>query len=92
MILDINVLGAAMIDRVPRHLNTRLVVFTNHELRFFLVGSECGGVVITKFLSDPDSTLIAPRLPTNGGGTPNRALVAFLTFCTRRMGSYALLG
>ena len=39
MVLNVDVLGAAMVDRILRHVNTRLVVFTDHALGSFLVSS-----------------------------------------------------
>ena len=39
VILDVDVLGAAVVDRILRHLDARLIVFTDHELRSFLVSS-----------------------------------------------------
>ena len=42
MVLDVNVLGAAVVDWVLRHLDTRLIVFTDDELRSLLVDSHHG--------------------------------------------------
>ena len=39
MVLDVDVLGAAMFHRILRHLDARLVVFTDDEVRSFFVGS-----------------------------------------------------
>ena len=39
MVLDVDMLGAAMVYRILRHLDARLIVFTDKELRSFLVGS-----------------------------------------------------
>ena len=39
MVLDVDMLGAAMVNGVLRHLDARLIVFTDHELGSFLVRS-----------------------------------------------------
>ena len=38
VVLDANVLGTAMVHRVVRHLDARLIVFGNDEVRSWLVG------------------------------------------------------
>ena len=40
MVLDVNVLGASVVDRILRHLDARLIVFHDIELGFGLV--RCG--------------------------------------------------
>ena len=37
MVLDVNVLGTSMIHRILRHLDARLVVFTDDEVRSWFV-------------------------------------------------------
>lgn len=39
MILDVDMFGVAVIDRVLRYLDPQLIVLTNHKLGSFLVGS-----------------------------------------------------
>ena len=39
MVLDVNVLGAAVVDGILRQLDARYVVFRDHELGSSLVGS-----------------------------------------------------
>ena len=39
VVLDVDVLGASMVDRVLGHLDAGLVVFIDHERRFFFTGN-----------------------------------------------------